>query len=114
LPPELAERQLREFRGTANVFSVPFVVDGQLFAGVNAIPGIRNHLLPDFRGTLIFAAALGHQRQFPLRPGADIGGQPDRQSLRARGVCVARISAALQESRKPEQIETFAFFCGAG
>jgi len=66
-PPELAERQLREFRGTAKVFSVPFVVDGQLFAGANAIRRIRNYLLPDLRGPVVFPAAFGHQRQFPLR-----------------------------------------------
>src|SRR5258708_31366073 len=59
-PPELAEGQLREFHSTAKVFSAPFVVDGQLFAGVSAILRIRNHLLPDLCSALVFAAALGH------------------------------------------------------
>jgi hypothetical protein len=40
---------------------VPFVVDGQLLAGVNAILRILNHFLPDPRSALVFAAALGHQ-----------------------------------------------------
>jgi len=112
-PLELAESQLREFHSTAKVSSVPFVVDGQLLAGANPILRIRNHLLPDHCGALVFTAAFGHQRQFSLRLRPYISGQSDRQRVRARGMGAALISAALQESRKPEKIETLHFICVA-
>ncbi|OLC99488.1 MAG: hypothetical protein AUH86_02260 [Acidobacteria bacterium 13_1_40CM_4_58_4] len=112
-PPELAQCQLREFHSTAKVFSVPFVVDGQLFAGAHSVLRIRNHLLPDHCGAFVFTAAFGHQRQFPLRLRPYIGGQSDRQRLRARGMRTARIPAALQESRKAKKIEAFHFACVA-
>jgi len=46
----------------------------------------------------VLAAALGHQRQFPLRLGANISGQADRQRLCAGGMRAMGISPSLQET----------------
>jgi len=60
------------------VFGVTFVVNGQLFAGMNAVVQIGNHFQPDLGGARVFAAALGHQRKLAARPWTKLGRQPNR------------------------------------
>jgi hypothetical protein len=89
---------LREFRRAAKVFGVALVMDGQLFAGVHAVLRIANDFLPDFRGTRVFAAAFGHQREIPAGFRTEFGRQPRFQSLRTRGMRALGLAATLQES----------------
>jgi hypothetical protein len=60
LASKFGQTQLCVFHGTVHIFDPAFVMDCQLFTGVNFILRIGNHLRPDFRGSLMLAAALGH------------------------------------------------------
>jgi len=77
---------------------VTFVVNGQLFASVNAVVHIGNDLQPDLGGARVFAAALGHQRKIAARLRAKFRWQPHRQGLCARGMRPIGIAAPLQKS----------------
>ncbi len=99
LRPEFRKGELGEFSRAAQVFGVMFVVNGQLFAGMNAVARIGGDFQPDLGGARVFAAALGHQRQLAARHRAEFGGQPNLQSLRARGVRAIVLPAALEKSR---------------
>jgi len=98
LAPESRQRQLREFRRAGKVFGVSLVMDGQLFAGVHAILLIAHDFLPDFRGTRLFAAALGHQCEVTASLGKEFGRQSRIQSLRTRGMRALGVATALQKS----------------
>jgi hypothetical protein len=89
---------LREFRRAAKVFGVALVMDGQLFARVYAVLRIANDFLPDFRGTGVFAAALGHQSEIAAGLWTEFGRQSRLQSLRTRGMRALGLAATLQES----------------
>jgi len=81
LRPEFRKGELGEFSRAAQVFGVMFVVNGQLFAGMNAVARIGGDFQPDLGGARMFAAALGHQRQLAARLGAEFHGESNRQSL---------------------------------
>jgi hypothetical protein len=74
------------------------VVNGQLFASLNAILRIHDDFLPDFGCPCVLAAAFGHQRQFALRLRPNFGGQTNRQCLCAGPLRPASFSSALQKS----------------
>ena len=98
LAPEFCQRQLRKFRRAKKVFLVALVMDGQLFAGVHAILWIAHDFLPDFRGTRLFAAALGHRCEVTAGLGTEFGRQSRIQSLRTRGMRALGVATALQKS----------------
>jgi len=81
------------------VFGVTFVVNGQLFARVNAVVQIGNNFQPDLGGSRVFAAALGHQRKLAARLRAEFRGQPHLQCLCTRGMRAIVLSPALKKSR---------------
>jgi len=89
---------LCKFSRFGQVSSVTFVVNGQLFASVNAVVQIGNDLQPDLGGARVFAAALGHQRKIAARLRAEFRRQANRQGLRARGMRAIGVTAPLQES----------------
>jgi len=89
---------LCKFSRFGQVSSVTFVVNGQLFASVNAVVQIGNDLQPDLGGARVFAAALGHQRKIAARLRAEFRRQPHRQSLGARGMRPIGIAAPPQKS----------------
>src|SRR6266436_1184388 len=105
LPPQSGNRQVGKLRGFDPVLGVALVVNRQLLAGLNAIARIGNDFQPNLGGSRVFAAALGHQRKFAARFGAEFPRQLDRQGL-SRSLGGAAISAAArQKSRQPEEIE---------
>jgi len=69
-----------------------------LFASVHSILRIANDFLPDFRGTRVFAAALGHQSEIAASLRTEFGRQSRIQSLRTRGMRALRVPAPLQKS----------------
>jgi hypothetical protein len=52
------------------ILGVTFVVNGQLFASVNAVVRIGGDPQPYFSGTRVFSTTLGHLRQLAARFGA--------------------------------------------
>jgi len=109
LAPESGKSQSCVFQSALGIFGPAFVIDSQLFAGVNFIPGVSNHFFPDSGGALVFAAPLGHPCQFLLRPATNIAGQPECQGLRASDISARGIAAALEETGESKQIEAIIF-----
>jgi hypothetical protein len=98
LAPQRGHRQFRKLRGFYQVFGVAFVINGQLFASVDAVMRISNNFQPDLGGARVFAAALGHYRQLAPRFGTKFRWQPNRQGLGASGVRAIVLPAPLQKS----------------
>ena len=114
LPLEFCNRQLCKFHRAQKILGVSFVVDGQLFASINAILRIADDFLPEFRRARMFAAPLRHQREIAPRLRTEFGGKSGVERLRARGLRALRFAALLQKSREAEEIETFDFVSGIG
>jgi hypothetical protein len=81
LAPQRGNRQLGKLRGFYQVFGMTLVINGQLFAGVNAVVRIGDDFQPDFGGACVFAAAFGHQRKLAPRPGTEFRRKANRESL---------------------------------
>jgi hypothetical protein len=84
--------------GFDQIFGVAFVINGQLFAGVNAVVLVGNNFQPNLGSLSVFAAALGQLCKFPARLGTKFRRQSNCQSLRANGMRAILFAAPLQES----------------
>src|SRR5712692_4704135 len=85
------------------------VEDGELLAGVDGIllagGPISGQLVPQQRGLLVIAAALGEQCQIAAGLGAKLGRKTTMERSRAGSVCTIGIAAALQKPRQAKKIE---------
>jgi len=97
--------------GFREIFGMTFIVNRQLFAGVNAVVRIGGDFQPDFRRASMITAALGHLRKLAARPWPDLRWQTNRQSLRACGMRALVLAAPLQKSGKSEKIKALEFVC---
>jgi hypothetical protein len=67
--------------GFNRVFDVAFVINGQLFAGVNAVVWVSDDFQQDLCGLSVLAATFGQLGKLTARLWAEFGRQPNRQGL---------------------------------
>src|SRR5260370_40498306 len=114
LTPQRGNCQLGKLTRFCQVFGAPFIVNGQLFAGLNAVVRIGNSFLPDLCCAPMFTAGLEHKRKFAPRFRAEFLRQTQFQRLHTREMRAIVLPAPVQESGESEEVEAFDFVCGAG
>ena len=92
---EFGEGELREFEGLVEIPGFTFIVDGQLFAGFEAIRGIAGQLVPECRRGAGVAPTFGHEGELPSGARPEFGRESRVESLDTSGVGAFVIAAPL-------------------
>ena len=102
---QLGESKFCEFRGASDIFSVAFVIEGELLAGVDAVDRVANDFVPQGGGALVVAAAFGHLSELAAGTRVDVDGQTAIDGLEAGGLSAVGFTAAKQEAGEAEEVE---------
>ena len=97
LAQEFGEGELSEFECLIEIPGSTFIVNGQLFAGFDAVRGIAGQFVPECRRGAGVALAFGHERELPRGARPEFGREPRVESLDTGGVGAFVIAAPLQE-----------------
>jgi len=102
---QLGESEFCEFGGASGIFSVAFVIEGELLAGVDAVDRVGNDFVPQGGGALVVAATFGHLSELAAGTRVDVDGQTAIDRLEAGGLSAVGFTAAKQEAGEAEEIE---------
>src|SRR5258708_15268900 len=102
---EFSEGELRELQRLFEMLGLTFIVNGELFAGFEAVRGIAGEFEPECRRSVAVALAFGHEREFPCGAGPEFCWEPSIERSDTGGVGALVIAAPLQEFGEAEEIE---------
>jgi len=102
---QLGESKFCEFRGASGIFSVAFVIEGKLLAGVDAVDRVGNDFVPQGGGALVVAAAFGHLSELAAGTRVNVTRQAEIDRLNAGGLSAVGFTATKQEAGEAEEVE---------
>src|SRR5579859_4763782 len=78
---QFGQGELRELEGVLEIFGAAFVMDSQLFAGLDAIRWVARQFVPQGCRAVTIPPAFGHQRKLPRRARTELHRQARVQGL---------------------------------
>jgi hypothetical protein len=106
--PKLAlkgfQPKLGELHGAREIAGVTFVVHRQLFAGEDDLLRVGDKLVPEARGAIAIAAALGHQSKFACGLRAEFLGETGIEGVGASGMGKVFFAFSVKKFRQAKKI----------
>ena len=94
---EFGEGELSEFECLREIIGFAFIVNGELFAGFEAVRGIAGQFVPECGCGGSVALTFGHESEFSRGARLEFGRESRVESLDAGGVGTLIIAAPLKE-----------------